>query len=139
VNTIADRVKAARLEKGWSQVQLAEEAGVSQSAIGNIESGQRKRPRDLVSIGAALGVSAEWLETGKTGSEQRPALRLVGADQAPSVRAVVEQLAAIANKQRPTLRKNLGNLLVDLVEHPDDPEVIEQTITDIERFFKPPA
>ncbi|MBS0339822.1 MAG: helix-turn-helix transcriptional regulator [Proteobacteria bacterium] len=136
MDTIGSRLKAVRQEKGWSQLQLAEAAGVSQSAIGNIESGQRKRPRDLVSIGAALGVSAEWLETGKSESE-RPVLRLVGADQPPTVRDVVEQLAAIARKERPTLRKNLGNLLVELVEHPDDPDVIEQTITDIERFFGP--
>ena len=136
MDTIGSRLKAVRQEKGWSQLQLAEAAGVSQSAIGNIESGQRKRPRDLVSIGAALGVSAEWLETGKSESE-RPALRLVGADEPPTVRDVVEQLAAIARKERPTLRKNLGNLLVELVEHPDDPDVIEQTITDIERFFGP--
>lgn len=134
MDSIGSRLKALRQEKGWSQLQLAEAAGVSQSAIGNIESGQRKRPRDLVSIGAALGVSAEWLETGKSESE-RPPLRLVGADQPPTVRDVVEQLAAIARKERPTLRKNLGNLLVELVEHPDDPDVIEQTITDIERFF----
>ena len=139
MDTIGSRLKAARHEKGWSQLQLAEAAGVSQSAIGNIESGQRKRPRDLVSIGAALGVSAEWLETGKGGSDQRPALKLVGAAQPPTVRDVVEQLAAIARKERPTLRKNLGNLLVELVEHPDDPDVIEQTITDIERFFGPPG
>ena len=65
------------------------------------------------------------------------ALAQIGADQPPSVRDVVEQLAAIARKERPTLRRNLGNLLVELVEHPDDPEVIEQTITDIERFFGP--
>lgn len=143
MNSIASRVKAARLEKGWSQGQLAEEVGLSQSTIGNIEAGVRKRPRELVSIAKALEVSAEWLESGKgakkgSGSD-RPPLKLVGAQEAPSVRAAVELLAGLAAQQRPTLRKNLGNLLIDLVEHPDDPALIEQTITDIERFFGPGA
>jgi transcriptional regulator with XRE-family HTH domain len=136
VKTIAERVKAVRQELGWSQVQLAEEVGVSQSSIGNIESGFRQRPRELVSIAKALRVSPEWLETGKGPRTERAPLTLVGADAEPTVRTLVEYLASIAAKQRPTLRKNLGNLLVELIEHPDDPDVVEQTIADIERFYK---
>ncbi|MGJ7490208.1 helix-turn-helix domain-containing protein [Variovorax sp. ZT4R33] len=136
MKTIAERVKAVRQELGWSQVQLAEEVGVSQSSIGNIESGFRQRPRELVSIARALRVSPEWLETGKGPRTERASLTLVGADAEPTVRALVEYLSSIATKQRPTLRKNLGNLLVELVEHPDDQSVVEQTIADIERFFK---
>lgn len=56
--TIGSRIKEARSALGWSQVQLADEAGVTQSAIGNIESGLRQRPRELVSIAKALRVSA---------------------------------------------------------------------------------
>lgn len=136
MKTIAERVKAVRQELGWSQVQLAEEVGVSQSSIGNIESGFRQRPRELVSIARALRVSPEWLETGKGPRTERAPLTLVGADVEPTVRALVEYLASIAAQQRPTLRKNLGNLLVELVEHPDDAAVVEQTIADIERFYK---
>jgi hypothetical protein len=47
---------------------------------------------------------------------------------------LVEYLADIAAQQRPTLRKNLANLLVDLVEHSED----TITIRDIERSFAPP-
>ncbi|MGJ7484319.1 helix-turn-helix domain-containing protein [Variovorax sp. LT2P21] len=136
MKTIAERVKAVRQELGWSQVQLAEEVGVSQSSIGNIESGFRQRPRELVSIARALRVSPEWLETGKGSRTERAPLTLVGAEAEPDVRALVEYLAGIAAQQRPTLRKNLGNLLVELVEHPDDLSVVEQTIADIERFYK---
>jgi transcriptional regulator with XRE-family HTH domain len=141
VKTIADRMKSVRQELGWNQAELAAQVGVSQSTIGNIESGQRKRPRELLSIAKALGVSAEWLETGKGGKSgsapERPPLKLVVTDEPQSVRAAVELLARVAAQQRPTLRKNLGNLLLDLVEHPEDAALIEQTITDIERFFKP--
>lgn len=133
--SIGSRIREQRCEIGWSQVQLADEAGVTQSAIGNIESGLRQRPRELVSIARALRVSPEWLETGKGPKTERAPLKLVGADAEPSVRALVEYLAEIAAQQRPTLRKNLANLLVDLVEHPEDAALIEQTIADIVRFF----
>ncbi|WP_409327441.1 helix-turn-helix domain-containing protein [Variovorax atrisoli] len=68
--SIGSRIGEQRCEIGWSQVRLADEAGVKQSAIGNIESGLRQRPRELVSIARALRVSPEWLETGK-GPEDR--------------------------------------------------------------------
>lgn len=129
--SISSRIKEARTALGWSQVRLAEEAGVTQSSIANIESGQRKRPRELVSIARALRVSPAWLETGRS---PKGSLELVGADVAPSVRSLVECLAEIAAQQRPTLRKHLGNLLVDLVEHPEDMALVEQTVVEIKRF-----
>ncbi|MNL41950.1 helix-turn-helix protein [compost metagenome] len=37
--SIGSRIKESRCAIGWSQVRLADEAGVTQSSIGNIESG----------------------------------------------------------------------------------------------------
>lgn len=134
MNTIAQRLKAARLEKGWSQAHLAAEAGVSQSAIGNIESGLRQRPREVVALARAVGVLPEWLETG---SGRKSALEVPEAQGASaSARQLVEQLVGLALPHRATLRKNLASLLVDLLEHPDDDQLVEQTIADIERFYK---
>lgn len=65
LETLAERVADARASAGLSQAALAQKAGVTQSTIGNIESGGRKNPRELLAIAAALGVSAEWLKTGK--------------------------------------------------------------------------
>jgi len=65
VNTLADRLKYAREALGWSQEYLAQKAGVSQGTIGNVESGLRKQPRDLVEIATAMGVNVEWLKNGK--------------------------------------------------------------------------
>lgn len=64
VNTIAYRLKLARELREWTQDDLAEAAGVSQGTIGNIESGLRKRPRDLLAIAKALNVSPSWLQDG---------------------------------------------------------------------------
>ena len=48
VNSIADRMKQAREAAGLTQPQLAKKAGVSPGTIGNIESGTRKQPRELL-------------------------------------------------------------------------------------------
>lgn len=65
LESLADRVAWARESKGWTQAKLASAVGVWQSTIANIEAGERKKPRELLSIATALGVSAIWLETGE--------------------------------------------------------------------------
>jgi len=65
VNTIAERLKWARAQRGMTQAQLAAAARVSTSAIGNVESGIRERPRDLLDIARALRASPTWLESGR--------------------------------------------------------------------------
>lgn len=64
VNTLAERLKSARDALGLSQEQLANLAGVSQGTIGNIESGARKRPREIIAIAKAAKVNPEWLLKG---------------------------------------------------------------------------
>ena len=64
VMTIAERTKLARERIGLKQDELAKKAGVSQGTIANIESGFRKRPRNILSIAKALGVDPSWLESG---------------------------------------------------------------------------
>ena len=83
--TLADRLKFARKRKDWSQQQLADAAGVSQSTIGNLETGGRQRPRDLLAISSALGISAVWLEL-----NQGPMLA-----ENPQLRADVKDLAVL--------------------------------------------
>jgi phage repressor protein C with HTH and peptisase S24 domain len=65
VNTIAERLKHAREAAGLTQPELAAKAKVSQGTIGNIETGLRKRPRELLAIASALNVDPSWLESGR--------------------------------------------------------------------------
>jgi transcriptional regulator with XRE-family HTH domain len=65
LRTIAERLAWAREELKLSQEQLALAAGVAQGTIGNLESGLRKNPRELLAIARAAKVNAEWLKTGK--------------------------------------------------------------------------
>lgn len=53
---LGDVVRLQRKGKGWSQIQLAEHAGVSDSTIRNIETGRTPSAYKLHHVAAALGV-----------------------------------------------------------------------------------
>jgi transcriptional regulator with XRE-family HTH domain len=77
--TLAQRLKHARELAHLNQEELAQRAGVSQGTIGNIESGFRLNPRNLIEIAAALGVEARWLKTGLGQREKKPQTAIVSA------------------------------------------------------------
>lgn len=65
MKTLAERLTWARNERGFSQQQLANEAGIAQSTIGSLEAGTRLSARKITQIAAALEVSSDWLADGK--------------------------------------------------------------------------
>lgn len=141
VKSIADRVKEARQKLGWSQARLAKEAGVSQGTIGNIESGVRKQPRELLSLASALNVSPNWLESGKgpespnsgapkgepvQGSfsmgDTTSVFTQDGRDpmqSMPTIGATILHLAALMAAINPMGRKSIAPLLASIAEQPD--------------------
>jgi transcriptional regulator with XRE-family HTH domain len=70
---IGPRVRAARGRLGWTREALAFHAGISWSAISQVESGRRTnlRPSTLAALGGALGLSIDYLVEG---SPRRPAM-----------------------------------------------------------------
>lgn len=58
---IGDRIRALRLQHGWSQEQLGELVHFSQSKISKIERGDWDSLSDLKLLAAALGVNIEDL------------------------------------------------------------------------------
>ncbi len=58
-----EKLSEARLNRGLSQTELAETAGVSQASIAMIETGARKRPhpRTLRKLAGALGIEVREL------------------------------------------------------------------------------
>lgn len=64
MKTVADRLKYAREQRGWTQAQLAVAADVSTGTIGNIESEARQAKGSLPQIAEALCISHKWLATG---------------------------------------------------------------------------
>lgn len=65
VKTLADRLKWARDQKGWTQPHLALVAEVSTSTVGMVESGARMNKGSLPQLATALGVRHRWLLHGE--------------------------------------------------------------------------
>jgi transcriptional regulator with XRE-family HTH domain len=72
---IGDRIKAARLARGWTQNQLSEYANVPQPVISRLESGQRDSLMLDVAkrLAIALGVSIDYLADTWSELEKRAA------------------------------------------------------------------
>lgn len=69
-SAIGTRVKSSRERLGWSREELAFRAGISWSAIAQIESSRRTnlRPATLSSLAETLGVSIDYLVSGEPAS-----------------------------------------------------------------------
>ena len=69
MKSLATRISKARLAKNLSKKQLADKLGVSSSAISQYESSSyfQTEPsvKNLIKLSKILGVSAEWLMTGR--------------------------------------------------------------------------
>ena len=62
IETFGRNVRQARKDKGWTQEQLAFEAGVKRAYLSEIENGQRNVSLDVVEkLAKALEVSANLL------------------------------------------------------------------------------
>jgi transcriptional regulator with XRE-family HTH domain len=112
------RLKQARLEAKLNQPALAKMAGLTKSAINQLEGGGAREPKaeNLFALADALRVDARWLATGK-------ALRYADLDPPPGISKVGEQEpwrvdldmlerciatmfeAALSRKHRPTSGK----------------------------------
>ncbi|WP_066733586.1 helix-turn-helix domain-containing protein [Cupriavidus sp. D384] len=70
MNTLAERLRFARTERGLSQAALAEMVGLSQPMIRKIELGSETSK--VVELAVALRVRPEWLATGEGEMEKGP-------------------------------------------------------------------
>jgi transcriptional regulator with XRE-family HTH domain len=62
--SVGERLRRARLAKGWTQAELAQAAGVSQAYVSELERGRGGAPKRIAAISKVLGVSSE--------AEERP-------------------------------------------------------------------
>ena len=65
-DTLGSRVKELRKEKGWTQTDLANMAGVTYQNIQFCESNKIKMPRYIKELAESLGTSIEYLVNGET-------------------------------------------------------------------------
>lgn len=59
--SLGERLRAARIYAGLTQVELAEKSGVPQQNISSIEQNKQDKSADIVQLAIACGVRSEWL------------------------------------------------------------------------------
>ncbi len=103
--SLANRLRNARLDKGWSQEYLASRADSSQAVIQKIENGKSLRPRNIERIAVALGLRPAWLMFGVTESGQ------LGDDALQVARA----WSKLKDPERSAMRETIYRLSKDIV------------------------
>lgn len=80
METVGTRIKALRIERGWTQAQLADAmCGRSRCMIAKYEVGLALPPDDVLRILAEIfGVSVEFLRTGRELDDTKPAFADTG-------------------------------------------------------------
>ncbi len=61
MNYKTDKIKKARLIKGWSITRLAKEAGLAYQTVASVETGPSPQPASVKAIADALGLRMEDL------------------------------------------------------------------------------
>jgi transcriptional regulator with XRE-family HTH domain len=105
-STLRERLSAARHKCGFTQAELAQRAGVSQSTIAQIESGRNSGTKFAFRLANALQVSVEWLLVGK-GIMEMPTIEEIDAAYAFS-----------------SLRDGVSINLTEPRADPDDPQTV---------------
>ena len=101
--SLGDRIARLRRAKGWNQKELADRIGGRPTQISKYERGiYLPRPDLLPRLGEALGVTLDYLMTGRSGGEPRRDFRL---------RERVEALETLPEAQRSNLVGFLDALL----------------------------
>lgn len=63
---LGEKVRRIRKRRGWTQIQLAEKAGVDKETISNLEAGKNSRLSTIEAVAIAFGENSQYLVTGET-------------------------------------------------------------------------
>lgn len=135
LSTLAERMRWARERLRLTQDELAKLAGVSQSTIGNIESGERKKAQAIVELALALQVTAEWLALGMEPVERMAASEPSATYGLPSALSTVRNLGKLLALHSVVRRESLADLLRRFAVDPTNTP-LEQEVVDL---LQPPA
>jgi transcriptional regulator with XRE-family HTH domain len=99
MTTLGDRLSSARGEAGLSQAALAQQAGVTQSAISDMETGKASGSVDMPAIAAILGVQPLWLAYGRGPRKHDGPVHLVKQDIPEDVLRLAEKLVLLPDEK----------------------------------------
>ena len=100
LRTLGERMRYRRRQMGWTQEQLAVQAGTNQAVIQKIENGKSLRPRKIDEIASVLEVNPAWLMFGDDKASPLP-------DEA---RAVAELWSRLSDIDRERLKDEMQRL-----------------------------
>ncbi|MCP4996183.1 MAG: helix-turn-helix transcriptional regulator [Gammaproteobacteria bacterium] len=98
--TLGQRMRHKRLERGWTQEQLAVRAGTNQAVIQKIENGKSLRPRKIDQIASVLEVNPAWLMFGDEAAGTLP----------PDAMNLAEAWSRLPEPHRSRIRQEILNL-----------------------------
>lgn len=114
--SIGTRVKAARKKAGLTQKELAAKAGMKQSTLSELETGESAGTTSIASLANALGVNALWLETGD------------GPSTKGAVDDLVSQIAKLTPAQRQVIKAVIASYTGGVVAgEPESQSVVAQS------------
>lgn len=102
LGTLGQRMRFKRLEKGWTQEQLAAQAGTNQAVIQKIENGKSLRPRKIDRIAMVLDVNPAWLMFGDEAASTLPM----------DARTIAEVWNRLPEPHKSRIRQEILNLAV---------------------------
>lgn len=113
-----ERVKAARIQRGFSQAELARKIGVSATTIQNYESGQFPKGELAVQLATHLECTLDWLLAGKGAApfnEVNDTLPLNNDQGCPNCARLIAENRELSAENRQLWREN-GDLRVEVAE-----------------------
>lgn len=103
MTTIGQRVRSEREARKWTRAALAELAGISPTALSDLELGYTQKGLSIHRIAEALDVNVAWLETGKGSKTSSAPSQSARFDDATMTQAV--DLLYLMADARPEDRK----------------------------------
>lgn len=138
---IAERVRTARARAGLSREALAVHAGVSWSAIAQVENGRRTnlRPGTLASLAGALGVTIDYLVEGGPPRQSMLEHRvLLYEDEDQLVAGVVPFLSGVRDRSEAAMAV-VGKAKIRLLRGHLGPHADAVTFVDPRDCYRSPA
>lgn len=122
MDTIGERIRLVRTEKGVSRKALAKATRIAYTTLSDLELGRSKSTTALHRVASELGVSAPWLETGKGAKEPEnrdnsghsQAQAPLAADSFGELRAALALTAQALSESIPTAGRALAEALAGL-------------------------
>ncbi|MGH1542156.1 MAG: helix-turn-helix domain-containing protein [Arenicella sp.] len=121
---IGQRIRNARISKELSQVDLAKMVHASQQTIQFIEDGTTKKSKYLPEIANVLGVSYDWLVTGKESSIPQ---NIVSKGLTDDEKEILETYRFIDNVRKASMRSFSTHLKLEQISASQSPASSQET------------